>query len=864
MIKKILILIIAMFLLIPLANAVSESDLDTNLTSYWDLDRDESLPKDQVNENNNWTKNTGTSFATGCFNNGCMNITGQGEHGIYDNSLSGWDSTNDEFTLSGWFNPNTAERGAAGMFIFGGHADLTFGWKYDDPLCEDTTSALISSAGTSWDIANEDCGDTITVNDGIWYHWIFGYNGTHFFGYLDGSEIYRLETATHVIDLTGLHFGDWGAGNSVDSYWDGPMDEIVFWNRGLTKQEIEFLYNSGAGRFASGGTFVTGGTSSTFTLTAVDAYDSSTINNFTVTIFNSTDAYVNVTTTGSITYDNLSGIYNISINSTQDGGYYNLTFGNINVSSDFEAAIYQAILYVNASEIITGNTITDFWVTSSNQNNKSNSTGWAKLLVKAGDINISANATGYVRWWQTITIDNNQEKYTNISLGTSNFTIKASSILTGLFIENFTVTLEHADPAYSYSITKTTKNGSVFGSNDDNIVFRAIAGNYNLTINSTGYEDERADFSIDIGNMYPNYTFSLYTENSFNFTFYDEQTKVIIDFRNVTLEFISNISSYNYTTDNGSLYIDLLVPSLYLIRFSADDYAERHYYFKLVNRTHNNLDLYLINASLVTDVTATIIDESNDKVEGAYIKVMRYELATNAYTTREIYKTNVEGETQLNLIQDDEFYKFIIEYPFGTIKKTTDPSYIFDSTIEIQILIGQEVATKFYNSQGIDYSLTFNNLTNAYTFTYSDPNNLVSQGCLEIYKITARGRTLFNNSCATSSSASIVLKVANETGVTYEGKGFVGFSPPTYYLASLMHTFLEGGNPIGNSSLLYLSFMTIILGFVGFWNLAVMIMIIPLPTMFFSLGGLITIPLQAIIALQIVALIIAFVINKYS
>jgi hypothetical protein len=254
---KLLILIFAIFLLPALVNAVTEADLDVNLTSYWDLDRDESLPKDQVNENNNWTDNTGTSFASGCFNNGCMNITGQGEHGIYDNSLSGWDSTNDEFTLSGWFNPNTAARGAAGMFMFGGHADLTMGWKYEDPLCADTTSALLSSTGSSWDIANEDCGNTMTVDDDIWYHFVFGYNGTHYFGYLNGSLIYSLETATQVIDLTGLHFGDWPAGNSADAYWDGPMDEIAFWNRGLNRQEVEFLYNNGNGRFASGGTFVT-------------------------------------------------------------------------------------------------------------------------------------------------------------------------------------------------------------------------------------------------------------------------------------------------------------------------------------------------------------------------------------------------------------------------------------------------------------------------------------------------------------------------------------------------------------------------------------------------------------------------------
>ena len=264
----------------------------------------------------------------------------------------------------------------------------------------------------------------------------------------------------------------------------------------------------------------------------------------------------------------------------------NATMGRLASYVAKQALLGKQIAIVNSEKaIITGNKLNTFTARSPLHINTSNSTGWSKLYLKAGNYNISANATGHLGWTEPVTISNNEIRYENITLGTGNFTIKASSILSGLFVENFTIKLDATD--YDYSITKKTKNGSIFGSHNDSIVFRTIAGNYEMTINVSGFEDVIKSKTIDLNDTHPNYTFGLYTENSFNFTFYDEQTSELINFKNVTIELVSNASTYNYTTDIGTLYVDLIVPSLYLMRFSAEGYSERHYYFNLKNKTHN-------------------------------------------------------------------------------------------------------------------------------------------------------------------------------------------------------------------------------------------------------------------------------------
>jgi hypothetical protein len=849
---KLLWMPVLFILVLPLSFAVTEEDLDNGLSAYWDLDTDGT---DQLGRND-WTANAGTVFLDGtstgltaCERGGCINITGNGNRGIYDDSLTGWDTSTDEFSIDCVFSFNNIDIGYKSFIA--GQEDGTWMVFYDVGACGTDKVCTWASSGSGWDIINEDAAGSFTgwVNSDR-YHLLVGRNSSSYYVYLNGAEDMAEHDATDLVELTEFHFGD-SVGAGAGNTFLGTIDECAFWNRSLSVQERQFRYNNGDIRVATDGSFAPLAPP-VINITAKDEYDASALTNFSILIYNSTYSSTNSTSSGGIAFGNLGGFMNINISSNQSGGYFNKSYLNVNVSSDFEAQLYQAILHVNATEIISGDVVEDFFVSVPLQSNQSQII--ATLLLKAGSYTITGNKTGYFNATETTSISALETKTISLEFFRSLLNVSATSITEGA-LSSFTIDL--SDESRSYTKTKNTTEGY--------ILFNLIDGNYNLSFSASNQGSHAASVNINTSNIYPNYTFSIYALNSFNFTFLDEQTGLLID-KDINVELISNVSSVsaqNHSTSDGTLYVDLLIPALWLIRFDGTGYAERHYYFNLINDTHTELTLYLINESLVSDVTALIIDEKNSKVEGAFLKVMRYDIGTNAYSTREIYKTNFEGEAQLNLILNDEFYKFIIEYPFGVIKKLTEPTYIYDTTLEIQILIGQAVGTNFFNSQGIDWSLTYNNKTDAFSYTYSDPNNLISEGCLRIYKLGASKETLVNESCVYAASSTIILKVSNETGTTYDARAFVGYSPPTYYLGSAMHTFLDY-NPVGKMGLMMLGFITIVIAFIGFWSLSVMTILIPIPTLLLSSLGLIAIPIYAAISLQVIALIIVFMISKYS
>jgi len=383
---------------------------------------------------------------------------------------------------------------------------------------------------------------------------------------------------------------------------------------------------------------------------------------------------------------------------------------------------------------------------------------------------------------------------------------------------------------------------------------------YKVTIDPAGYEIKYVIINTSNENDFTlNNIIYFYTMNSFDFEFRDEITKSLLNDRNITIELISDVFSNNYTTSNGTLFVDLLTPSLYNIRYSSNNYNERFYYAYLTDRTYNNLSLYLLSTG--ANVTATVLDNNNRPLEDAYIKVLRYDLATNSYLIREIGKTNFEGETKLNLQLNAEFYKFIIEYPFGTVEKVTSPTYIYETTLTFQITLGEAVGEDFFNSQGVNYALTFNNNTNNMRFTYSDSGSSVSQGCLEIYRNKLKESVLYNTTCVSDSSASIILGITNTTGGTFEAKGFVYLGSTKYYLTSLSHTFDES-RFAGNLGMLLIIFLTIVFAFIGAWSLSVALILTPLPLFFGIIMNLIDFSIQIAIGLEIVCIIVAIVISR--
>jgi len=411
---------------------------------------------------------------------------------------------------------------------------------------------------------------------------------------------------------------------------------------------------------------------------------------------------------------------------------------------------------------------------------------------------------------------------------------------------------------YNFSIYV---NGSLDGS--------TLTGQYNLdSLVSTDYNISIYPSGYAIGNItktvtstYDDLAFTLYTTNSINFLFLNEVTKDLINNTNITIELIGDLFSGNWSTDNGTKYLDLLSPSFYTIRYNAPDFYERFYYFTLINRTYTDLTLYLVNETDATEISATVYDEANNELEGAYIKVLRYDLSTNSYIFVEQARTNWAGDTKLHVIKNSEYYKFYIYYPFTTFKKATTPTYIYDDVISFQIATATPTAQHFYNTMGLDYSLTYNELTDNFRFEYSDINNLVKSGRLDIFTLSPKyGKTLLNSTSIDGASGTILINVPRINDTTYYSEAWVAMSPD-YYLTGLTHTYY-GIQHLGSMGLIGVMILTLIFAFVGFWRIEAAVILVPIPMLIGAITGFIDIMPVLAVGIEILAIIIAVVINK--
>lgn len=614
----------------------------------------------------------------------------------------------------------------------------------------------------------------------LWQNIIAIYNATanRAYLYINGTLLSEVDEQNSGFIATGTTFRMGNDDSGLPRAFLGVSQGFTIFNRSLNASEIALLsskYYILPDNFTEAAAPPSAGP--TTTITAKDSYDGSTINNFTAIITNGSTVYINSTTTGSIVFNNLSNFYNISINSTEGGGYFNLTFLNVNLSSNFEAMMYQAILYVNVSEIITNNPITNFLAKNPLNSNISNSTGWSKLFLKAGTYNISANASNYFEWQEFVNITNNQQKLFNISLGTGNYTIRAKSRISGLFIENFSILLEHEDTAYNYRIRLATKNYTIMGSNLSSVTFRILAGTYNLTADAPGYAIARTKQTILSGNYYPNYTFDLYTENSINFTIFDEFNKKRIgdgltDNSSVFIDIAApGVFSRNYSTINGSLYVDLLQPSDYRISYWSNRYTKRDYYLTVSNRSNQSLELYLLSTGNSTDTTLTINDETAKAVVNATIKMLRHYSDDNAYRIVAMSKTDQSGQSRINLEQYNAYYYFIIEDKNGNELLATNPSRIITTTLSYSVFVGEDVLKSQGALHKISHSLIFSNSSQKFSFTYNDAGNILNKACLTVEQITPQETREVCDTCLTSLSGTIECEINISLSGFFRGYG---------------------------------------------------------------------------------------------
>lgn len=648
------------------------------------------------------------------------------------------------------------------------------------------------------------------------------------------------------LDLTiGM---DWSPSSNN---FTGSIDEFSYYPRQLSTGEMDLLWNSGLG-FNPYGSNATN-----FSVVVVSDYSGNPINNVSVTLDNGS-VYTNIT--GSVVQlpilSNSTSLWNFTINATN---WFSKRYEDVNVSTNLQAELIQSQINITPLELITNDSISNFSIKIGSEV-VCNVTGSSCVFYPdAGSYNLTLiDNTGQETYHTT----SNEisvaalENSTKVIFGHGHeILVYARTIIGNTTINNFTATLSSLNITDVRELTTT----------DGEINFDAIHNTYNITIDAPGYSTFNNSQLVTVDSSQLNFTvtFYLYTTNSIDFIFRDAQTLQILNETNTSLEIISDLQSNNYTTSNGTLYIDLLSPGLFTLRFNSNNYTERFYYLQVVDRSYNQLTLYLLKESEATDITINLVDDNDNTLSDAYLKVLRYDVTTNTYLLQEIFKTDVEGKAYIEAELGSEFYKFIVDYPFGTTVYSSSPQYIESESFILPVLLNPIYAAFFFNSLGVSGDIVYNDDTGNWRFDYSDSYNGISGACLYIYSVSLSSKTLINSSCADTSSGTILIAMTPVDGVSYSGVGTILYDTREYYFSEGYFR-LPGidDEDSKNYRLSIVLFLTLAILLLFAWNPTLMFLFMPLPLLVTSLIGFVEFDKTVSIGFMVLGLILAYWTNN--
>ena len=489
-------------------------------------------------------------------------------------------------------------------------------------------------------------------------------------------------------------------------------------------------------------------------LTANNVFDGSKIQEFSATISNSTYSQDASTTTGTLLFiDVVRGLYDISISSEDNGGYFNRTYTDFNITTHLAAELHQAVVYYSAVRRGTDVDVIPFNASVPGAFNQSNSTGGLRLYLNASSYTVDLKSDDYNDIAQSINLTPKSTSSFTAEFYDINVSISVSSVINNIFLKNFTIELTGDSSVFSENLT---------ADNVGNVTFSLGNNTYDIIIGATGYSPVTTSFYIGSESANPNITFSIYGLNAVNFSVYDEITNGLMD-ETANLFLVGSTYIRNASTTNGLLYLQDLSAQDYRITYSAFGFTERDYYVTIENGTNRSIRLYLLSIGNSTDTTVTVKDENVNEVDNATIKLLRHFTDINGYREVAMSRTDSSGVSQMNLENYNAFYYFVIEKG-GTTLLTTNPSRIIDTELSYVVFVGDDIFKSRGQKQLISHDLDFNNVSEQFRYVYNDAGNIMEKACLKVDKVSARGQTVVCDECLSSSSGTLICQVNTTEG----------------------------------------------------------------------------------------------------
>lgn len=475
-------------------------------------------------------------------------------------------------------------------------------------------------------------------------------------------------------------------------------------------------------------------------------------------------------TTGTLTISifNLTGY--IAADTTKSNYLFNLT-------SNYTFNAYQSLLNVSVYQLFTNNSIINFNITNGVYKNSTPVNGYA--------IVVGGNTSNIIQ----TDIPGNYTKNTSC---TNNPLQVIYCSVPGIYDDLFTISAKNNGAgisSFTLNVTNTSLGGTLYSSTTTNgsIIFPLLQGYwYNFMIVPVNSSINNATLPANASTNL--YNFTLQDLNTISITFVDENNGSIVTTTTISLNMYSDQQSLNSTTTNGTIYLRLLQPATYLLQYSATNYSLRNYQFTLTSGSFTNLQLPMLLSGSSTSVTVTVVDSYGNVQPGVIVKLYKKDINTNSYLVNQIFTTDQNGQGIITAQLLTALYYFSIEEN-GVVLTTTTPAFLYSSTVQVTLQQSSSATQNYVNGNTITGIIRNNSQTMLMTFSYNDPTNTASSGCLYAYQYAIGGRTLYNTSCINSSSGSTSVTIANITGTYYVLQGVVTSAGNAYLIATLLQDF---------------------------------------------------------------------------
>ena len=891
--KKLLLFFTLTLLSFSLVSATLISDMNANSYAYYKM---ENNAYDVVNGYNG-TVNSGTYIASAKIDGGYSF-----DNDNYDISLpeSNYDfERTDSFSMFAWIYIDADTGNYRYVFSKSEKSAGKYRGIFFDILPDEKLSVEIRNTLGTNEIAKS---TTSALSVGSWIHVGFSYDGS---SDVDGLTIYvngaSVSTSSDSDSLSNTILNDVtphiGGTDLLTSNFDGDIDEFVVFDFEANVSVASYLYDSGSPDDDQQYEF---GTPIPSSSTSYFKVDLSNVNTFNSTI----DSVFYSTTNGTIQTTINSSLGSLETFTLNSEGYFSKTITNFNTSNNVSTSLneypeIQSRNFVNNSLIKGFGLIVDgvnyydvdddgsiFLPFSTLKNLTFTDSDY---LSNTQELNLVVNQTYNFSAYQTLISFKTFEKYAlntiyNFTVsggGLSNTTINGNSTLKlnadnnitvtftnslGYYNQTFDISVSPLDiltyniTAYNHKLNFTPRDyfsnaslnnftirintsgvNETYRVDGSSIIFNLTKNlNYTLFVNVTGYAPKTNVTTLD-DTIASSYSMYFFKENSLYIRVFDEQTGLLINDRNISIEFISDDFATENTTSTGALIVYPLIQGDYRVRYSANEYPERLYFLSVTSGETQAIDVYSLKGSSGTNITCAVYDEKGDPVQGSYLKLLRYYLSCNCYKTVEIGETAFDGTTSLLVEFNSELYKILIDYNGENYLQTT-PFKITSTILNFYITLEDLDPTgELRQFQDLVYDLSYDGLTDTFTFTYSDVNNQLARGCLEIFQTSLSSETSLNRTCVNSTGATINLVRPVLNGSSYKAKAEVYYGDVRILAEQLLVSKNTGLATIGNGATLLIIFLILTFSLISLWNANVSIVMVLIALIFASMLDLLTI-----------------------